>query len=110
MFQMSKKGHVVNFSNVFMGLIEKIFSLFSKEYEVDVKALRDLLYKFDKDSVILVEDHVELVYRANDYIKRFRGDPNLRLDSPLLNPIEKITKKIEKSGLFKSKKLFKGAR
>ena len=100
----------MNLLNVFMKLIEKIFSLFSKEYEVDVKTLRDLLYKFDKNSVILVEDNIDLVYRANDYIKRFKGDANLRLDSSLLIPIEKVTKKVEKSFLLKSKKLFKGIR
>ncbi len=88
-------------------IMSGVFSSEKIKYERKIETLRDLLDQFEQGSVpmIKVENDRELLVRAEDYLARFRGKVDVRLNSTLLDPIERLVGEIKEAPYFKIQKL-----
>ena len=81
-----------------MNLCSRFFSnIFSKkveDYKRKDELLCSLLYKFDPDSMIQVENTDKHINRAERYIEEFDGGSGVRLDTTLFPSIKRVIKEL----------------
>jgi len=95
-----------------LNIISGFFSGKIKDYKEKVEKLRSMLDELEKRTVpmIRVENDEELLIRAKDYLKRFKGQSLTVINGSLLPAIERLVNEIDLirgAFLFKLLKRFK---
>lgn len=80
-----------------LNIISGFFSERIKDYREKVEKLRNMLDELEKRTVpmIRVESDEELLARAKDYLRRFKGQSLTVIDGSLLPAIERLVNEID---------------
>lgn len=85
-----------------MKIVSAVFQAGQNTHEKRIEQLREFLDQFEQKTVpmIRMESDRELILRAKDYLRRFKGQPGVRLNMNLLDSIERLVEEIEKSSMI----------
>lgn len=80
-----------------LSIIAGFFSEKIKDYKDKIEKIRNMLDELEKGTVpiIRVENDEELLVRAKDYLKRFKGQSLAIIDGSLLPAIERLVNEID---------------